>query len=59
MASQGQYVMITSFDNLPNQRCHLKDQSETIRYRNTWCECDGDCGSCSIARHYENFLEDH
>ena len=49
MASQGQYVMITNFDHLTNQRCHLKDQSKTITYRNDWCINDGDCGSCRIA----------
>ncbi len=58
MASQGQYVMITSYDTLPNQRCHLKDQSETITYRNTWCINKGDCQSCHIARHYEAQLMD-
>ncbi len=56
MISQGQYLMITSFDHLPNQRCEAMDGNKSILYRNNWCINEGDCGTCSIASQYEGFL---
>jgi len=55
---KGKYVKGGGFNRLTNMRCKAKDLNKRFKYRNNWCINEGDCGSCHVAKYYEEYLKD-